>query len=147
MLSPDNKRSGKGRDSYLEKREKFWTSGTNLVEIDLLRDGASTVRIAAEKIAQLRPWNYLVAVTRHWPARQEVYPIPLVSRLPRIGIPLAHDDRDVILDLQSVFTRCWTEGPYPAILRYDDVPPGNLTPEELSWCESLLMKTGMRSNG
>jgi hypothetical protein len=146
VLSPDNTRPGQGRDAYIEKREEFWNSGTNLVEIDLLREGSPTVRISAEKIARLQPWNYLVAVTRHWPSRQEVYPIPLSSRLPRIGIPLAHKDADVILDLQTVFTRCWNEGPYPALLRYEGMPPGQLATKELQWCKSLLVKAGIHSD-
>ena len=39
ILSPSNKTPGDGRDSYLKKREEFWSSGTNLVE---------TERIASE---------------------------------------------------------------------------------------------------
>ena len=37
ILSPVNKRAGKGRDAYLSKREDILGSLTNFVEIDLLR--------------------------------------------------------------------------------------------------------------
>lgn len=144
ILSPDNKAAGEGRDSYLQKREEYWGAGTSLVEIDLLRVGQPTVRVSAENMATLRPWRYLVAVTRRWPSRQEVYAIPLSSRLPRVRIPLAADDQDVILDLQAAFTRCWDEGPYPELLRYEGPPPGNLTPEEVHWCEDMPRQAGLR---
>lgn len=144
ILSPDNKRPGAGRTAYLQKREEFWASGTNLVEVDLLRDGDATVRIAASKLAALQPWHYLVAVTRRWPSRQEVYPIPLQQRLPRVSIPLADNDADVVLDVQTVFSRCWAGGSYPALLRYDGPPPGTLTPEDVRWCEERLRESGMR---
>lgn len=39
ILSPTNKRPGKGRHSYEEKREQVLGSRTNLLEIDLLRKG------------------------------------------------------------------------------------------------------------
>ena len=39
ILSPTNKRPGKGRDLYLEKRQDVLASRTHLVEIDLLRVG------------------------------------------------------------------------------------------------------------
>ncbi|MBI3863629.1 MAG: DUF4058 family protein, partial [Planctomycetia bacterium] len=118
VLSPDNKIPGRGQMSYAQKRDEFWNAGTNLVEIDLLRQGNPTVRVAREKVESLRPWHYLVAVTRHWPPRQEIYAVPLQRRLPNVLIPLSADDPDVTLDLQGVFTRCWDEGPYPQILEY-----------------------------
>jgi hypothetical protein len=144
ILSPDDKNPGSGRESYLKKREEFWASGTNLVEVDLLREGQPTVRISPEKLAGLQPYHYLVGVTRHWPARQEVYARSLRQALPRIAIPLAADDRDVTLDLQAVFTRCWDEGPYPELLRYDGPPLGRLAPQELAWCEQRLREAGVR---
>ena len=138
VLSPENKARGPGRVSYLRKRDEFWQGGASLVEIDLLRAGRPTVRLASEQLDSLRPWRYLVAVTRRWPSRQEVYPVPLERRLPRVAIPLAEDDRDVPLDLQAAFTRCWDEGPYPELLHYDAPSPGELAEAERQWCQRLL---------
>ena len=42
VLSPDNKRAGSARTSYLHQREQFWSRGTNVIEIDLLRAGEPT---------------------------------------------------------------------------------------------------------
>jgi hypothetical protein len=85
----------------------------------------------------------LVAVTRCWPSQQEVYAVPLERRLPRVSIPLAEDDTDVLLDLQAAFTRCWDEGPYPELLNYTDPAPGELTEAEQQWCDQRLREAGL----
>jgi len=146
VLSPDNKHPGAGRLSYLRKREELWDNGTNLVEIDLLREGERTVRVSDEHLDTLRPFHYLVAVTRCWPSRHEVYPMPLSRPLRRIAIPVMPEDRDVILDLQAAFTRCWDEGPYPELLQYQNLPPGSLAADDIAWCEGLLRDAGHRKD-
>jgi uncharacterized protein DUF4058 len=144
IISPSNKEPGPGRDSYLAKREEYWHSGTNVVEVDLLRKGDLTVRVSSKKLKSLQLWHYLAVVTRRVPARQEVYPIILQGRLPRIAIPLAPEDRDVTLDLQAVFARCWEEGPYPELLHYDEPPPSTMSSSEVGWCAEQLRAAGMR---
>ena len=139
MLSPDNKAPGPGRRKYLRKRRELRRGRVNLVEIDLLRAGRPTLRLSAADFLELPPWRYLAAVTRR-PNRQEVFAIPLERRLPTIGIPLAKKDDDVPLDLQAVFTLAWQKGPYPALLRYDQPPPGDLSAAERKWCQEQLRK-------
>lgn len=70
--------------------------------------------------------------------------MPLRKRLPRIGVPLAHKDPDVALDLQAVFAECWDRGPYPEVLAYDGEPPGDLPDDERNWCEQLLNAAGYK---
>lgn len=144
VLSPSNKTPGEGRREYLLKREELWRAGVNLVEIDLLRGGAPLVRLSDERMKTLKPWHYLVAVTRRWPSRQEMYEMLLQKPLPKVAIPLTPDDKDVVLDLQAVFTRTWDEGPYPELLRYDGAPPGTLTTDEIAWCEQRLGAAGFQ---
>jgi hypothetical protein len=67
-----------------------------------------------------------------------------ISTEEEIAIPLLEGDPNVPLDLQAVFTRCWDEGPYPELLRYDGPPPGALTAEEVAWCEGVLRAAGYR---
>jgi hypothetical protein len=113
VLSPDNKARGEGRRSYLRKRRELWRGRANLVEIDLLRSGAATVNVTPGQMELLRPWRYLAAVSRRSPRRREVYAVQLTDRLPRVAIPLAREDRDVTLDVQAAFTRCYDEGHIP----------------------------------
>ena len=64
------------------------------------------------------------------------------QRLPHISLPLASDDNDILLNLQDVFTRCWNTGPYPELLHYDAVPPGEITDEEREFClKTVAAKT------
>jgi len=143
VLSPDNKLPGVGRKMYMKKRREVRQAGANLVEIDLLRAGRSTLRIPANELVAIPSWHYLVGVLRR-PRRQEVYPIELRKRLPVIGIPLGRADADVPLDLQAAFSRVWEEGPYPELLGYEGPPPGELTPDEIKWCGQKLRQAGIR---
>lgn len=143
VLSPDNKRSGPGRDSYLNKQQELWEAGAHLIEIDLLRAGRSTVRVPEEELDRLAPHHYLVSVTRCVPTQCELYGFALQQRLPRIKVPLANGDPDITLDLQAVFQRCWESGPYPELLQYDAPPPGELEANELDWCRQQLVAAGV----
>ena len=137
VLSPDNKRKGPGRVSYLRKRKEYWLGGANLIEIDLLRDGGATLRVAPERLEALKPWTYLIGISRIYPCRQEVFAISLRSRLPKIPVPLADDDADVTLDIQAAFTRCWDEGPYPELLGYGHAPKGTFGKDDAAWASEI----------
>ena len=135
VLSPENKATGPGRESYFQKRRELWDAGANLVEIDLLRAGQPTVDVPPEQLEPLRPWHYLTVSTRVDPPGQAVYATPLQRRLPRIAVPL--DETPVTLDLQAAVARCWDEGPYPELLGYDGPPPGTLDENELKWATTV----------
>lgn len=53
----------------------------------------------------------------------------LRQRLPRVRVPLAHGDPDVVLDLQAVFGRCYDEGAYARRLDYRGEPSTPLSKE------------------
>lgn len=142
VISPTNKDRSEGQDAYEIKREEYWDGGANVVEIDLLRSGPSIVRVAKYKLDSLRPWDYVIAVSRRVPGRQEVYAFPLERRLPRVSIPLLDKVPDVVLDLQAAFDRCWDEGPYPGMSRYGEPPPGNMPAGRIGWCQQRLRDGG-----
>lgn len=136
VLSPENKR-GSGLRQYRKKQEELLDSGTNLVEIDLLRSGTRVLPDCEPLTEQISsPW--LVLVSRRLPLQYEAYRIELESRLPRVKVPLADDDDDVVLDLPAAFERCWNAGPYPMLLNYDEEPPGSMTPQQVSWCRQRI---------
>ncbi len=146
VVSPSNKSQSEGRAAYTGKRREYLESGAHLVEIDLLRAGRPLVNAPARMLEQLRPWDYVVAVTRQIAKkrRHEIYAFGLEQRLPRFAIPLANNDPDVVLDLNVPFVRCWDEGPYPMLLKYHETPPGELAAERVAWCEQRLRDAGMR---
>lgn len=140
VLSPTNKTPGPGRDAYLAKQEEVWKSATHLVEIDLLRGGEHTVLIPEGEVRDRRDYDYLVSVNRATNIRRlyETYPRSLRERLPRISIPLAEGDRDVVLDLQAVVAQTYDAGSYQARLHYDQPCTPPLLEADQAWANDLI---------
>lgn len=141
VLSPDNKQPGAGRTSYMNKQDELWLGQTNLVEIDLLRAGRPVARIPEHRLDDLAERRYLISVTRNYPTRCELYGFALHQSIPKISVPLASDDNDIALNLQTVFQRCWETGPYPELLHYDQSAPGELSSDEQTFCQDRVAAT------
>lgn len=140
ILSPTNK-EGKGREQYLNKREELLDTEANLVEIDLLGYGEQTILPDYIHIVEPADWRYLISISRaerRWENALEIYAIPLRERLPRCRIPLRPPDPDAVLDLPSVFTRCYDAGGYDLLIDYSQPPPVPLSDAEKEWAASLL---------
>jgi hypothetical protein len=144
VVSPSNKAAGPGRASYLRMQEAFAADGVELTEIDLLRGGERMVRCDMPRPhADLR-FDYLVSISRPREGWRELYPAKLRERLPTIPVRFNRDGARLPLDLQQVMDRCWDGGPYPELLHYESKPPGKLSPEDVAWCEQLLVEKGFR---
>lgn len=140
ILSPSNK-VGLGRQEYLRKQQQILSSGSHLVEIDLLRAGEHTVACPKERLP--RSYHYLACINRAkygW----AVYCIPLQRRLPRIGIPLRQPDPDIVLDLQAIFDRCYDNGGYADFIDYRRAPTPPLASSDAAWAELWLNTPGKR---
>ncbi len=142
ILSLTNKTPGAhGRDLYKRKQQEILASQVHLVEIDLLRGGQHTTAVPLERaLAECGSFDYHVSA--HCFDDLEtfyVYPIRLEDRLPPIAIPLLPGDPSVMLDLQSVFDRCYDAGPYSREIRYgaDSVIPP-LRPDQAAWAEQVV---------
>jgi hypothetical protein len=146
VLSPSNKAAGSaGRQLYLTKQQELFESPTHLLEIDLLRYGEHTVVAPRERLLRRGRWNYLVCLHRGGQGnRCEVWPITLRQPLPRIRVPLADGDPDVVLDLQTVFNRCYDEGAYTRRLDYRQEPTPPLDGDDAAWAEQVLRTKGVR---
>ncbi len=70
--------------------------------------------------------------------------INLRERLPRITIPLAGGDPEVVVDLQAILNRVYQEGRYPLLLDYTANPPVELPPDDMEWLDALLKERGLR---
>jgi hypothetical protein len=136
IVSPTNKKDGPGRDSYEAKRTEILERSCHFVEIDLLRRGRHVLSIPDWRVQELRPYDYLVCVSRHpWRNRFELYPRALRERLPRIRIPLVEPDPDVVLDIQATLEQIYSEGRYLWRVRYHEpcIPP--LDPVDQQWAD------------
>ena len=90
-------------------------------------------------------WDYLVSLHRGGTGpRYEVWAVTVRQRLPPILVPLAKGDPDVVLDLQAVFDRAYSEGGYARLLDYRGEPRTPLSSDEAAWANALLKDRGLR---
>jgi Protein of unknown function (DUF4058) len=133
LLSPVNKRRGRGREEYLEKRRTFLTSPVHLIEIDLLR---SYPRMPFDD--PLPPAHYLVMVCKAGERpRSSVWPIHVRQPLPTIPIPLLAPDPPVPLDLGQALRTAYERARYDLRVDYRTPPAPPLSPADASWAAAL----------
>jgi hypothetical protein len=140
LVSPTNKYAGPGRMSYVAKQTEVLRSTAHLVEIDLLRTGPHVAAVPEWAAHQHGSYDYLVCVNRAVALRDrfQLYPRRVRERLPRLRLPLAAPDADIVLDIQAVLARTYEAGGYAERLNYalPCVPP--LPPEEQTWADTLI---------
>lgn len=142
VISPGNKGTEDGRRAYLTRRQEARTVRANVVEIDLVLQGAPLVEYAREGLPH---WDYAVFVSRASQAdRYEIFPATLAKRLPKFRLPLAADDRDTIVDLQSAFARAYDQGDFAGAIDYTRDPPARLSEENRAWLEQRLRDEQLR---
>jgi hypothetical protein len=130
---------------YREKQRKILIHGINLVEIDLLRDGLHVLAVSRDEIAKFA-CDYWVCVSRGTSLGEyEIYPISVRKRLPRVSIPLRPPDADVVLDLPSVFDRCYDNSDFAREIDYNAEPGIPLSSADAKWADVLLREKGIRS--
>lgn len=140
MASPANKTTALGRQAYLDRRSA--SRGANLVEIDLVIQGKPTLDYSRDG---LEKWDFGVTVTRAATAeRHEIFTATLRKPLPRFRMPLAADDKDTVVDLQSVFTRCFDHADFADKIDYTKDPPVELSNEDRQWVAELLVQKKLR---
>lgn len=125
LLSPKNKRPGRGRTAYEEKRTQILGSDTNLVEIDLLRAGDPMTFLG-----NLAPTLYriLISPSSKRP-KADLYAFGLSQVLPEIAIPLKVDDEAIAISLQPIFDGVYDRSRYQNRIDYRQAPPLPALPE------------------
>jgi hypothetical protein len=132
LLSPSNKQPGPNRNLYLTKRREIFHSDTHLVEIDLLRAGPRMNE------PELPASAYAVVVSRAAGFRRaEVWSVGLRERLPRIPVPLAGTDADVVVDLQQLLHEVYDSACYGGHI-YLSPPEVPLVGADVEWAGALL---------
>lgn len=144
VLSPTNKNRGEGRDRYLQKQNELLGSTSHLLEIDLLRAGQHTVAVPLDRLGDT-DWQYLVCLHKGgWRNKFDVWPRTLPRRLPCVRIPLAGNDADIVVDLQSILNQCHDAGRFDERLEYRGECPPPLSKKNAKWIDELLRKKKLR---
>jgi hypothetical protein len=142
VISPANKMSDAGRQAYLARRAEARSAKANLVEVDLVLQGAALIDYAREGLPS---WDYAVFVSRAaQPDRYEIFPSTLPKRLPKFRLPLVVDDRDIVIDLQSAFARAFDQGDFAKHINYDQDPATKLGDENREWLQQRLREQQKR---
>ncbi len=137
ILSPWNKTVGKALDEYLKKREKYISSETNLVEIDLIRAGNWLRMIGPFSVPEAYQTTYRVTIDRVERSALQLYPIPMGAKLPTIKIPLRAQDTPPKLNLQELLDKAYEMGRYNRI-DYSKPCYPRATEAEQAWIDSAL---------
>lgn len=140
VLSPTNKRPGKGREAYENKRMEVLSSSTNLVEIDLLRSG--TPMPILNKTPQT-DYRILVALGNRRPLAQ-LYTFSLQQKIPSFMLPLQPGDTELLVDLQSLLIQVYDQARYDLAIDYTLEPEPLLNPKDRAWADALLQEKGLR---
>lgn len=134
LLSPSNKDQGEDRENYIAKRKDYLVTGTNLVEIDLLRSGD---RIPLGKPTP-PPADYYILVSRaeEFP-RADVWGFSVRDRIPVVPVPLKQGDRAVPLSLRECLDRAYDDAGYGMRINYSRPPVPALRAADAEWAAGL----------
>jgi hypothetical protein len=135
ILSPSNKNSGEDRDAYLSKRREYFAAKTNVVEIDLLRDGDRLPM--GRRRPPLADYYVLVARAGEYPSAR-VWAFGVRDAIPIIPIPLNRNAPAVPLDLQFCLNQVYENNRYAQKLKYSKPPTPALRKPDAEWAADLL---------
>lgn len=134
VLSPTNKRAGKGREAYEDKRKEVLASPTHLIEIDLLRSGKPMPIIS--EIPQ-SDYRILVARKNRRPLAQ-LYAFSVRQEIPKFLLPLRAGDTEPLVDLQSLLAQVYEQAGFDLAIDYSHQPVPPLTKEDRVWASQLI---------
>lgn len=138
VLSPVNKRSGKGRSIYETKRTKILTSMMNLIEINLLRSGQPMAMMGATE----SQYRILVSRSIDRPSA-DLFRFNLQDPIPDFPVPLRPESPDAIVHLQAILNETYQRGRLDLSIDYSqDLVPA-LSEDDRVW----MLETIGRSIG
>jgi hypothetical protein len=140
VLSPTNKRPGKGREAYEQKRREVLSSPTHLVEIDLLRAG-KPMPILSE--TPQTDYRILVGRRSRRPLAQ-LYAFSVQQEIPKFDLPLQSGDTEPLVDLQSLLVEIYEQAGFDLAIDYSLEPVQLLQEEDKAWADALLREKGLR---
>ncbi len=138
LLSPSNKAPGDDREAYLAKRNEYLATGTNLVEIDLLRSGERMPM--GEPAPPLADYYIVVCCAADFP-KTAIWPFSLRDPMPPAPVPLKPEDGWIEASLQDCFNWAYDQGPYSGEVEYGEPPAPPLSAADAEWARHLLQHT------
>lgn len=138
LLSPANKCSESGRKAYHQKQQEYMSAGVNLMEIDLVREGAWILAVPHELVPAECRSLYMICVRRVTrPSLAELFPVSLRDPLPNILLPLRPTDADLLVQLQPLLDDCYRRGRYDS-LDYSRPLDPPLNEADHAWAMELM---------
>ncbi len=134
LLSPKNKRNGKGRIAYNDKRQRILDSASHFIELDLLRADEPM------PMTGISDWNYRILVSRSEQRPiADLYGFMLTEPIPIFPLPLKLDDIEPLISLQPILSGVYERAGYQFRLDYNQpVPSPSLSIEQQQWLDQLL---------
>jgi len=140
VLSPTNKRPGKGRDAYLDKRNQVLESATHLVEIDLLREG-----MPMTMLGNIPTSHYRILVSRaQQRPKAQLYAFNLQQAIPPFPVPLKPGETELMVDLQSLLLQIYNQARYDLAIDYQQAPILPLGEADDIWANDILQAQGFK---
>ncbi|NJN30256.1 MAG: DUF4058 family protein [Synechococcales cyanobacterium RM1_1_8] len=137
ILSPSNKRTGEGRQTYKTKRQQILGSQTSLVEIDLLRGG--------EPMLVFGPLTetYRILVSRGADRpRAELYSFGLRETIPAFPVPLRYGESEPIVQLQQLLDEVYERARFDLAIAYSAALSPKLSETDADWAKQRLAAIG-----
>ena len=134
LLSPTNKRPGRGRAEYELKRLVLLGTATHLVEVDLLRADAPLPLVTPPT-----PADYRILVSRsHTRPLADLYAFSVRDPIPTVPIPLLPEDEEPSLDLNHLLHALYDRAGFDLRIDYGApaVPP--LTAADAAWAAARV---------
>lgn len=140
LISPSNKRPGKGRSQYEEKRLAILGSQTHLIEIDLIRSFTPF-----PMRGNIQPSLYRILVSRSpQRPRAALYPFGLPDAIPPFPVPLKPNEPETMVDLQCLVHQVYDRAGYDLEIDYTQDPMPPLEGKDMTWLNEFLQENQLR---
>ena len=118
MLSPTNKRPGRGRRLYEDKRMEVLTTRSHLVEVDLIRFGEPMPLIDNGRAS-----DYRILVSRGDRRPNAIlYPFGVRQPIPAFPLPLKAHDQEPMVDIGQLLHDLYDQASYDLRIDYTGDP-------------------------
>ena len=141
ILSPTNKRAGRGRELYESKRRRILETSTNLIEIDLLRAGEPMRFFYASGNVSS---DYRILVRRGGRSTATLYAFGVMHPIPSFELPLQLEDFEPVIDIGKLLESIYQRARYHMRVNYSDDPVPPLSEADAAWADELLRESNLR---